>query len=90
VRQAYQAEVRQIVGSRAGYERIFPRIPSHLDIHAIRRAYAQGLYVELSGRSLPPSQGRLHPRAYDPVAVARVSRNLGHARLDVVRTNYLR
>jgi integrase len=90
VRQSYQAEVRRIVGSRVGHEHVFPRIPSHLDIHAIRRTYAQGLYMEVSGQPLPPSEGRLRPGAYDPIAVARVSRNLGHARLDVVRTNYLR
>lgn len=72
-------------------ERVFPRVPRHLDVHAYRRAYAQALYLQYApGWTLPSPTGRLRPHSYHPEAVQRVSRALGHNRQDVVLRHYLR
>lgn len=70
-------------------ERLF-RIPSHLDVHALRRDFAQHYYMQLSGRDLPPAAGRLPVNSYDKAAIYLVSRALGHNRLDVVLRHYIR
>ena len=90
VRSGYQAHTRALIAGRRGEEKIFRAIPDHLDVHALRREFAQGMYRELSGRDLPPSTGRLKPSDYDRSAVYLVSRALGHNRLDVVLRHYLR
>lgn len=78
-------------GDRLDDERVFPTIPSHLDIHAYRRAYAQSLYLTLApGRSLPSLTGRLKRSDYDTEAVRQVSRALGHNRTSIVSHHYLR
>lgn len=84
--------VRALVAGRSPDERLFRRIPSHLDIHAARRRFAQATYRQLSGgRPLPPStSGRLAKDAVDPLAARQVSQALGHNRLDVTTTHYLR
>jgi integrase len=89
-RPGYEEAVVSVVKGRDPAARVFPRIPSHLDVHALRREFAQGLYQDLSGRPLPPSTGRLRSEDYDDEAVALVSRALGHNRLDVVLRHYLR
>ncbi|GHO48484.1 site-specific integrase [Ktedonospora formicarum] len=85
-----ESQIQAVVQGRADEERIFPRLPSHLDIHAHRRRYAQALYQQLSGRPLPPTLGRLPAGSVDHEAVLAVSRALGHNREDVVLTYYLR
>lgn len=70
---------------------VFPSIPKHIDVHSYRREYAQALYLQYApGRSLPPAQGRLKPSDYDREAAARVSKALGHRRVDVATRHYLR
>jgi integrase len=71
---------------------VFPRLPSHLDIHALRRVYAQTLYCHLSGRALPPTEGRLRPADYDREAASHVSVALGHGerRIETIMRSYLR
>ncbi|HJT55257.1 MAG TPA: site-specific integrase [Ktedonobacteraceae bacterium] len=69
---------------------VFDRLPSSLDIHSYRRRFAQELYEHLSGRPLPPSQGRLHPADLDKEAALYVSRCLGHQRLDIISAHYVR
>jgi integrase len=71
---------------------VFPRLPSHLDIHALRRVYAQALYRHLSGRELPPPEGRLRPDDYDREAASLVSAVLGHGerRIETIMRHYLR
>ncbi|HLJ36104.1 MAG TPA: integrase [Ktedonobacteraceae bacterium] len=86
----YKYEVLALKEGRDPQERVFPRIPSHLDIHAIRRMYAQAYYCFLSGRSLPSSVGRLKRADYDEQAVLQVSQALGHNRKDIVLRHYLR
>jgi integrase len=84
-------EIRALVADKSPDERLFTRIPSHLDIHARRRGFAQATYRELSGgRTLPQGNGRLSKGAIDPAAAHRVSQALGHNRLDVTATHYLR
>lgn len=83
--------VRAIIAEKPPDARLFPRIPSHLDIHAARRRYAQATYrAATDGRDLPPTEGRLPRGAVDPTAARSVSRALGHNRLDVTTTHYLR
>ncbi len=86
----YTYEVLALKENRGPQELVFPRIPSHLDIHAIRRMYAQTYYCYLSGRNLPSSIGRLKRTDYDEQAVLQVSRALGHNRKDIVLRHYLR
>ncbi len=85
-----EAHVRDVVRGKAPNQVVFDRVPSRLDVHAYRRQYAQALYVALSGRELPDPHGRLEASGYDAAAVLRVSEALGHNRIDVVLTNYLR
>ncbi|MBX5459164.1 MAG: tyrosine-type recombinase/integrase [Thermogemmatispora sp.] len=82
--------LQQLQAGREPEERIFARVPSHLDVHALRREYAQALYRLLSGGALPPATGRLRPADYDRVAVEQVAVALGHNRVDVVLRHYLR
>lgn len=81
--------ILSIIAGRDPDARVFDRIPAHWDVHAERRLYAQALYIHYSGRELP-GPGRLKPGDYDREAVLRVSRALGHNRLDVVLNHYLR
>ncbi len=89
-RPGYTQIVLAAIAGRAGEERVFPRIPDRLDVHALRREFAQGLYQELAGRPLPPPTGRLRPGSYDLGAVEIISKQLGHNRADVVLRHYLR
>lgn len=83
--------VRALIACRAPEERLFARIPSHLDIHAHRRRFAQATYSAASdSRGLPPTAGRLRTDTVDVAAVRRVSQALGHNRCDVTTTHYLR
>jgi hypothetical protein len=71
--------------------KVFERIPRHLDVHSVRREFAQALYQHYAnGRDLPPSSGRLRPKDYDRAAAERVTWALGHNRIDVVLRHYIR
>ncbi len=86
-----EEEVSGLKAGRKDEERVFARIPKHLDVHASRRQYAQALYLQYApGWTLPSPEGRLRPGSYDPEAVRRVSWALGHNRMDVVLRHYLR
>ncbi len=87
---ALQDSVLCAVATRLPEERLFPRIPVRLDIHAYRRAYAQALYREGDTRLLPPREGRLPRGSVDRERALYVSRALGHERIDVVVRHYLR
>ncbi len=87
----HEGNVLCLKEGRQDDERVFPRIPKHLDVHSYRREYAQALYLSLApGRSLPPPAGHLRPSDYDVDAVLHVSKALGHNRKDVVLRHYLR
>ncbi len=78
------------VTNRHPDEHVFPRISSLLDIHSYRRRFAQELYEHLSGKPLPPLEGRLQSRKLDHDAALTVSRHLGHNRIDVIFGSYIR
>lgn len=86
----HEADVLALTQGRAGDVRVLEHLPVRLRIHALRRAYAQRYYQQLSGRALPPAEGVLKASDYDAAAALEVSRALGHNRLDVVLRHYLR
>jgi integrase len=78
------------VEDRAPNEHVFTRISGLLDIQSYRRQFAQELYEQLSGKPLPPVEGRLRSADLDRKAALEVSRRLGHNRIDVIFGHYLR
>lgn len=80
---------------RRGEKYLFPSIPKYAPVHEWRRCYAQRLYASLT---VPPAQVTPKERyicrreragvVYQKQAMAVVSMNLGHSRIDVV-TAYL-
>src|SRR5579875_1458508 len=54
-----EEEVLGLKADRKDEERVFSRIPKHLDVHAYRRQYAPGW-------TLPSPEGRMRPGSYDP------------------------
>jgi integrase len=85
-----EPSVLQAVEGRAAHEKVFPRLPTALDIHAIRRQFAQELYEHYSGQPLPSPQGRLTAKDFDQTAAEQVTRCLGHHRIDVIFGHYIR
>jgi integrase len=85
-----EQNVLALIEGRDPDERVFPRLPVDADIHQYRRQFAQELYEALSGRPLPPSEGRLRSSDLDRDAALQVSRALGHNRLDIVFSHYLK
>lgn len=71
-------------------ELVFDRLPSAMDIHAYRRRFAQELYEHFSRRALPPREGRLQAPDFDREAAEKVTRHLGHNRVDVIFGHYIR
>ena len=80
----------------AGDDLVWPRIPSHMDVHGYRADYATALYnrVARDVSTIPPSE-QYHCRGdragvvYDRVAMLYVSRALGHNRISVIAGHYL-
>ncbi len=85
-----EQQVLQVREGRQEDEKLFPRMPSNLDIHAIRRQFAQELYEYYSGRSLPPPEGRLKSKDFDQDAARKVTKCLGHNRVDIIFGHYIR
>ncbi len=85
-----ELSVLGIVEGREPDEHVFDRIPSDMDIHAVRRQFAQELYEHISGRPLPPMEGRLRSADLDRDAALYVSRCLGHNRIDIIFGHYIR
>jgi hypothetical protein len=85
-----ELSVLEIIEGREPDEHVFNRIPSNMDIHAVRRQFAQELYEHLSGRPLPPLEGRLKSPDLDRAAALYVSRCLGHNRIDIIFGHYIR
>lgn len=86
------AAVLRVKAGRSDEERVFARIPRHLDVHAHRRDFAQERYLRhASGHDLPPvEKDRLSPNAYDRDAIMAVTTALGHHRRSIVLSHYLR
>jgi integrase len=85
-----EQDVLAMKEGRAETELVFDRLPSAMDIHAYRRRFAQELYERLSGRTLPPREGRLQAQDFDREAAEQVTRQLGHNRVDVIFGPYIR
>jgi len=86
-----EQDVLSVVAGRGPDEQVLKRLPVRLDVHAIRRAYAQALYRHYApDRELPPSTGRLTPEDYDAQAARNVSEALGHRRPEIVLRHYIR
>ena len=75
---------------RAEEALVFDHLPSAMDIHAYRRRFAQELYEHVSGRALPPQEGRLHAPDFDRKAAEYVTKCLGHNRVDIIFGSYIR
>lgn len=80
----------------AGDDLVWPRIPSHMDVHGYRADYATALYHRVARDidTIPPAE-QYHCRGdragvvYDRVAMLYVSRALGHNRISVIAGHYL-
>ena len=80
----------------AGDDLVWPRIPSHMDVHGYRADYATALYSRVARDvTAIPSAEQYHCRGdragvvYDRVAMLYVSRALGHNRISVIAGHYL-
>jgi integrase len=82
--------VLEVIEGRDPESHVFDRISDRLDIHSYRRQFAQDLYEHLSGRPLPPKEGRLKSADLDRDAALQVSRCLGHNRIDIIFEHYIR
>jgi hypothetical protein len=83
------AMLSQVEG-RSPDAHVFSRISGLLDIHSYRRQFAQDWYEHLAGKPLPPQEGRLQPTDFDEEVAMTVSKELGHARIDVIFSHYIR
>ena len=84
--------VLKMKAGRGDEERVFPRIPSHLDVHSYRRDFSQERYLHHApNQKLPPAEKeRLSPKDYDPEAAQKVTEALGHHRRSVILNHYIR
>lgn len=121
VREEYQQQVKEILQKHNDKDKLFPHIPKEIDIHALRRNYAQNLYQDIKeNRELRDNLLKLYPERHeyktqkdkdgntytkeiekttytdrdkntylrDDVYV--VTQCLGHNRIDVTITHYLK
>ena len=82
-------DVLQVVEGRQPEERVFERVPGNLDVHALRRQFARELYAWYTGETLLEGEEAGRLAEVDSEAALRVSRVLGHNRVDIVVTYYL-
>lgn len=75
-------------------QRIFPHVPTHMDVHGYRREYADAMY-RVALKRLGPSREWYYCKRdkrgvwYDKRAMRYVSRQLGHERISVIAGHYL-
>lgn len=82
--------VQSQIANKTQEAHVFNRVSGLLDIHSYRRQFAQDLYEHLSGRPLPPAEGRLQSADLDKDAALSVSQCLGHNRIDIIFQYYIR
>lgn len=88
--------VGKIKGTPEG-EKVWQKIPSHMDVHSYRSDYATALYkaYERNMNDIPMSE-KYYCRAdrkgivFDKKAMAYVTEALGHSRLEVIARHYIR
>lgn len=85
-------DVLKLKAGRSDDERVFARIPKHLDAHSYRRSFAQSRYLRHApDHDLPSSEkDRLNPDDYDETAAQEVAKALGHNRRSVALDHYIR
>jgi len=86
------ADVLKLKEGRSDEERVFARIPKHLDVHSHRRDFAQHRYRRNAPEhDLPPiEKERLSPKDYDSAAAEEVTKSLGHHRRSIILKHYIR
>lgn len=85
-----EATVLSVITDKTPDDHVFDRVSGLLDIHSYRRQFAQDLYEYLSGRPLPPTEGRLQSANLDKDVALYVSQCLGHNRIDIIFQHYIR
>jgi len=112
VREEYAQQVKEIVLNRQieGHTRVFDKVPTRIDVHALRRQYAKALYLDIKdNKKLKDKLLKNYPsranyeknikrdyykdrdgNVHDRDAVYIVSQALGHNRLEVTITHYLK
>jgi integrase len=85
-------DVLKLKAGRSDDERVFVRIPKHLDVHSYRRDFAQERYLRNApDHELPPEEKeRLSPKDYDRTAAEIVTKSLGHNRRSIILSHYIR
>lgn len=96
IRGKYKQEIIEKC-QKAENNRVWNKVPAHADIHRYRSEYATNYYKDIARdpKNLPRSeryccQKELAGTWYDRKAMAEVSRALGHNRVEVIASNYLR
>lgn len=81
----------------ANKNKVFEKIHTHVDIHSYRAKYANDLYSLLKRdiNTLDKSEiyhcrGELKGVKYDRAAMLKVSKNLGHNRISIIASHYLK
>lgn len=91
-----EKKVEEVVARRLSEEKLFmfDKVPYKLDVHAIRADYANKKYKELLKEREIANTKKTYTRndgkQYNVAALQKVSENLGHSRISVVITNYMK
>ena len=80
---------------RAGHNKVWTSVPSHMDVHEYRSEYATAIYTAHAREEIP-RQDRYYCKAdrkgtvMDKQAMRMASQALGHSRINVVAGHYIR
>ena len=85
--EEYRSLVKEILEDKDKGTPIFEKYTRKIDNHAFRREYAQNRYKELAEEKGFDAKDY---RGYDREVLGKLTRDLGHNRLDVVIYNYLK
>lgn len=90
----HQAEIVARM-QRAGHDRVWQSVPSHMDVHSYRSEYATAIYTAYAREDIP-IEDRYYCRTdrqgtvMDRQAMMAASQALGHSRVSVVAGHYIR
>ncbi len=79
----------------AGNGKVWTKVPSHMDVHSYRSAYATAIYCAYARNPIPQEdryfcRGDRKGTVMDRQAMMLASQALGHSRIDVVAGHYIR
>lgn len=79
----------------AGNEKVWTKVPSHMDVHSYRSEYATAIYCAYARDPIPKEdryfcRGDRKGTVMDKKAMMLASQALGHSRIDVVSGHYIR